>query len=86
MFAANGFAGKRRVIDISGDGPNNRGGPSSVDLDIYYQDYVIGGPGAFMIPVTGMKNFAQAILTKLIREIAGRELPVRNTNAARLVD
>lgn len=25
LFAANGFEGKRRVIDISGDGPNNSG-------------------------------------------------------------
>jgi hypothetical protein len=25
MFGANGFAGTRRVIDISGDGPNNQG-------------------------------------------------------------
>ncbi|GGD86585.1 hypothetical protein GCM10011390_01490 [Aureimonas endophytica] len=27
MFADNGFAGLRRVIDISGDGPNNEGRP-----------------------------------------------------------
>jgi len=117
MFAANGFKGKRRVIDISGDGPNNRGrpviaardealllgltinglpiinkrenpwgGPPPADLDLYYQDFVIGGPGAFMIPVTGMKNFAQAILAKLIREIADNETPESKTNAARLVD
>ena len=115
MFAANGFKGKRRVIDISGDGPNNRGrsmtaardealalgltinglpiinnrenpwgGPPSADLDLYYQDFVIGGPGAFMIPVTGMGNFAQAILSKLIREIAGNQGPERATLAARL--
>lgn len=117
MFAANGFAGKRRVIDISGDGPNNRGrsvtaardqalalgltinglpiindrenpwgGPPPADLDLYYQDNVIGGPGAFMIPVTGMANFSQAILAKLIREIAAHEPPARGTNAARLAD
>ena len=115
MFAANGFKGKRRVIDISGDGPNNRGrsvtaardealalgltinglpiindrenpwgGPASANLDLYYQDYVIGGPGAFMIPVTGMKNFAQAILTKLIREIADNGPARRPTLAARM--
>ncbi len=115
MFAANGFKGKRRVIDISGDGPNNRGrsvtaardealalgltinglpiinnrenpwgGPPSADLDLYYQEFVIGGPGAFMIPVTGMGNFAQAILSKLIREIAGNQGPERATEAARL--
>jgi len=27
LFAANGFEGTRRIIDISGDGPNNTGGP-----------------------------------------------------------
>ncbi|PKQ03613.1 MAG: hypothetical protein CVT71_03010, partial [Alphaproteobacteria bacterium HGW-Alphaproteobacteria-10] len=70
----------RRVIDVSGDGPNNMGGPveaardrtlargveinglplmirepdplfSVRDLDIYYEECVIGGPSAFMIPV-----------------------------------
>ncbi len=27
LFGSNGFAGHRRVIDVSGDGPNNGGGP-----------------------------------------------------------
>lgn len=27
MFAGNGFEGERRVIDVSGDGPNNQGRP-----------------------------------------------------------
>lgn len=27
LFQANGFKGQRRVIDVSGDGPNNGGGP-----------------------------------------------------------
>jgi hypothetical protein len=39
-------------------------------LDRYYRDYVIGGPGAFMIPVNDYDNFADAVLKKLINEIA----------------
>ncbi len=40
------------------------------DLDVYYRDCVIGGPGAFMVPVRDRDQFAQAIKTKIIREIA----------------
>lgn len=40
------------------------------DLDGYYRDYVIGGPGAFMVPADSYDTFAQAILKKLITEIA----------------
>jgi hypothetical protein len=40
-------------------------------LDRYYQDSVIGGPGSFMIPAESFQSFDQAILSKLIREIAG---------------
>jgi hypothetical protein len=39
-------------------------------LDIYYRDCVIGGPGAFMIPIRDRAQFAEAIKTKIIREIA----------------
>ena len=39
-------------------------------LDVYYRDCVIGGPGAFMIPVRERQQFAEAIKTKIIREIA----------------
>src|SRR5215212_856280 len=42
------------------------------NLDGYYRDCVIGGPGAFMIPVRERHQFAEAIRTKIIREIAGR--------------
>jgi hypothetical protein len=45
-------------------------GPPFRDLDLYYQDNVIGGPGALMIPALSFKNFSQAVLAKLIREIA----------------
>lgn len=41
------------------------------ELDIYYQDCVIGGPGAFIVPVRERPQFADAIRNKLILEIAG---------------
>jgi len=41
------------------------------NLDDYYRDCVIGGPGAFMIPVRERHQFAEAIKTKIVREIAG---------------
>lgn len=40
-------------------------------LDLYYRDNVIGGPGAFVIAVDSYDNFADAILNKLVTEIAG---------------
>jgi hypothetical protein len=43
----------------------------SENLDDYYSDCVIGGLGAFMIPVRERRQFAEAIKTKIIREIAG---------------
>ena len=45
------------------------------DLDGYYRDYVIGGPGAFMVPAESYDTFAQAILKKLITEIAAAPSP-----------
>jgi hypothetical protein len=41
-------------------------------LDIYYEDCVIGGPGAFVVPVRDRSEFIRAIRTKLVLEIAGR--------------
>ena len=101
LFSGNGFDGARRVIDVSGDGPNNNGRPVTAardeavaqgitinglplvdirpyigmmdikELDIYYEDCVIGGPGAFMIPVNSTKKFVDATRTKMVLEIAG---------------
>jgi hypothetical protein len=42
------------------------------DLDLYFRDCVIGGPGAFMIPVREKAQFAEAIRTKVVREIADK--------------
>jgi hypothetical protein len=43
------------------------------NLDTYYRDNVIGGPGAFVVAVKDYNNFADAIISKLLKEIA--ELP-----------
>jgi hypothetical protein len=55
------------------------------DLDLYFQDCVIGGPGAFMIPVRAKHQFIDAIKTKIIREIAAQPQPqvlIQPTQAA----
>jgi hypothetical protein len=89
------YQGTRRVIDISGDGSNNRGRPAASarddamlagivinglpilalepDLDRYFSEHVIGGPGAFVIVAESYETFADAILKKLIREMATNE-------------
>ena len=102
LFATSGARSVRRVIDVSGDGPNNMGQPVASmrdaviergiainglpivlktrgaysqfnipDLDIYYEDCVIGGPGAFMVTVQDTSEFARAIRRKLVLEISG---------------
>ena len=108
LFDENPHRGLRRVIDISGDGPNNNGAPvliardaavekgivinglpimvkepsySTMDidnLDMYYEDCVIGGPGSFVVTIKERDKFKEAIRTKLLLEIAGRtpERPV----------
>jgi hypothetical protein len=42
------------------------------NLDVYYEDCVIGGPGAFIIPIQNREQFKEATRTKLVLEIAGR--------------
>ncbi len=92
LFPKSPFGARRRVIDVSGDGSNNRGRPAEIardeavaaglginglpilalepDLDRYYYDHVIGGPGAFVVAAQSYDTFADAILKKLITEIA----------------
>jgi hypothetical protein len=41
------------------------------DLDVYYEDCVIGGAGAFVVPVRERDKFKEAIRRKLVMEIAG---------------
>jgi hypothetical protein len=100
-FDGNGFRGIRRVIDVSGDGPNNNGRPvlwarddalakgltinglplmtregmgsqwHLEDLDQYYINCVIGGPGSFVLPVKQWEHFATAVRRKMVLELAG---------------
>jgi hypothetical protein len=42
-------------------------------LDQYYRDFVIGGPGAFMVVAKDFESFADAILKKMIIEIAAND-------------
>lgn len=61
-------------------------GPSSFfavpDIDRYYSECVIGGPNAFVMPVTNKNEFASAILRKLLLEIAGAT-PIQNGSLVR---
>lgn len=46
------------------------------NLDLYYRDCVIGGPGAFLVPVRQREQFVEAIKAKIIREVAGQSEPL----------
>ena len=102
LFDENPYRGLRRVIDISGDGANNEGGPVTGardaalkkgitinglpimlkgtspsimdidDLDLYYEDCVIGGPDSFVVAIRDRHKLKEAIRTKLVLEVAGR--------------
>jgi hypothetical protein len=58
-------------LPIVNDRPTRWGTPPERDLDLYYRDNVIGGPGSFYIVADGFNAFANAIRTKLVREISG---------------
>ncbi len=97
LFPRTGLQGARRVIDVSGDGANNRGRPATEArddavragatinglpilalepwLDRYYWDNVVGGPGAFVIAAESYETFADAVLKKLVIEIAAVRAP-----------
>jgi hypothetical protein len=55
----------------------NYGYVDAEELDVYYEDCVIGGAGAFVIPIRDRSEFVKATRTKLILEVAGREPEVR---------
>jgi hypothetical protein len=52
------------------------------ELDVYYEDCVIGGPGSFVIPIREREKFIEATRTKLILEIADRQPEARIVPAA----
>jgi len=56
-------------LPILNDRPNF-GRPAERNLDTYYEEEVIGGPGSFLIAAEDFNAFGSAILSKLIREIA----------------
>lgn len=41
------------------------------DLDHYYQECVIGGPGSFVMPVVSWQEFAETVRRKLVLELSG---------------
>ncbi len=41
------------------------------DLDVYYEDCVIGGPGSFVVPIKERDKFKEATRQKLLLEVAG---------------
>jgi hypothetical protein len=41
------------------------------NLDFYYEDCVIGGPGSFVVSIKERDKFKEAIRTKLLLEVAG---------------
>ena len=45
------------------------------DLAGYYRSCVIGGAGAFLVPVRGREQFVDAVKTKIVMEIAERPVP-----------
>lgn len=50
-------------------------------LDGYYGENVIGGPGAFKIAVKDFSTFTDALMNKLVREIAGDPRPINIASA-----
>jgi hypothetical protein len=50
-------------------------------LPKYYEENVIGGPGAFLIQVENFDTFAEAITRKLVTEIAGAPPPQEAASA-----
>ena len=55
--------------------PGPFGWPPIENLDLYYRDCVIGGPGAFLVVANSFEEFAEAVRRKLILEIAGVDEP-----------
>jgi hypothetical protein len=47
------------------------------NLDVYYEDCVIGGPGSFVVPIREREKFIEATRTKLVLEVAGRKPDAR---------
>ena len=57
------------------NGRPNRFGRQMPDLDLYYRNCVIGGPGAFLVVAQDFESFARAVRKKLVLEIAALPPP-----------
>lgn len=100
LLAQSPYTSGRKVIDVSGDGSNNRGRPANqardeavgaglvinglpiLEIEPYLEDFyrndVIGGPNCFVIAAKSFEEFGDAILKKLVTEIAsGPPYPLR---------
>jgi hypothetical protein len=55
----------------------NFGRPPDLNLDKYYEENVIGGPGSFMIVADTFDQFGRAVRTKLVREVSGIDVTSR---------
>jgi hypothetical protein len=105
QFDKNNFTSSRKIIDVSGDGPNNQGRPVLLarkdtlargivinglplmtkegmgsqfhldNLDEYYRNCVIGGPGSFIVPVHDWDQFPAAVRRKLVLELVQSNTP-----------
>jgi len=53
-----------------------KGGPAE-NLDVYFEDCVIGGLGAFNYPVYNWESFGETLQRKLVRELAGYPGPAQ---------
>ncbi len=101
QLQTNDFEGRRKVIDVSGDGRTNQGSNPArardlavaagitinglailnedILVDLHYEANVIGGTGAFVMRADDYRDFADAILEKLVKEIAGVPIAARPT-------
>ena len=102
----NAYEGRRKIIDVSGDGKSNPdasfaqsmlaqkqgitinglvifskeydlGVLADFDLAQFYSENVIGGEGAFLMEAKGYEDFTRAIRKKLVREISGNAVAIR---------
>tara|TARA_A100001037_G_scaffold37970_1_gene29312 strand:- start:1193 stop:1534 length:342 start_codon:yes stop_codon:yes gene_type:complete len=62
-------------LPIINDRLSPSGFPPLPNLDLYYEDCVIGGSSAFLVVANSFGDFARAILKKMVLEIAGHTPP-----------
>lgn len=56
-------------LPVINEDPKKNAAPP--DLDTYYRDNVIGGPGSFYVTTRNIEGFKESLLKKLVLEIAG---------------